>query len=215
MTGPLRPARTTASIEAYVAARKAEAIDAERLRTLDRLASTIADALDERGAVDLVFICTHNSRRSQLSEVWAQVAADAAGVGGVRTFSGGTEATAFNPRAVAALRRTGLTVEAQTEGANPRYEVSGGGLRNPHDCWSKTFGDVANPSSDFVAVMTCSDADEACPVVAGASARVALTYVDPKVSDGTDAEEETYDARCAQIACELFHVFDEVAALRR
>ena len=82
----------------------------------------------------------------------------------------------------------------------------GDGMR----CWSKVFGDDANPSANFVAVMTCQSADEACPFVPGAQLRVALPYVDPEASDGTEREAAAYDERCAQIAREMLYLFSEV-----
>lgn len=211
-------ASESSTLQDYLAARAAEIADLspQRRAVLDGLVDAVADALSEDGAAELVFICTHNSRRSQMAQVWARVAAERAGVAGVRTFSGGTESTAFHPNAVAALRRAGLTVERGEEVGisvddNRRYEVSGAPLADPVACWSKTFGDASNPQSGFIAVMTCSDADEACPLVPGAAARVPVTYRDPKVSDGTDAEAATYDERCAQIAREMIHVLDAVA----
>jgi arsenate reductase len=183
----------------------------ERIRLLEPLAATIAGA----DAVDLVFICTHNSRRSHMAQVWAQAAARHFGLEGVRTYSGGTEATAFNPAAVAALERAGFGIERRGEGDgdNPVYVVRGEGDL-VMECFSKTFTDAPNPQQGFTAVMTCSDADQACPIVPGAAHRFAIPYVDPKVADGTPAEAATYDARCAQIACEMLWVMRTAAAAR-
>lgn len=77
-------------------------------------------------------------------------------------------------------------------------------------CFSKTFDDPANPDKNFAAIMTCSDADENCPLVPGTSFRKAVTYRDPKESDGTDHEMETYDERCRQIATEMFYMMSRV-----
>lgn len=158
----------------------------------------------------LTFICTHNSRRSHLSQIWAKVAAEKYGLGAlVQTYSGGTEATAFNPRAVAAIERAGLTVK-NPGGNNPKYEVLYSDMIEPMICFSKRYDDNVNPQSDFAAIMTCDDADANCPVVLGASARIPIKYVDPKISDGTDAEAQTYDERCLQIATEMMYVFSQV-----
>lgn len=200
------------TLHEYVQARVAEAdaISAERRARIDQLAEEVVAALDA-GDAQLNFICTHNSRRSQLAQVWARVAADHVGVEGVTTFSGGTEETAFNPRAVAALRRAGLEIQGDSELANPVYRVAGWGGHEPLECRSKRFADPSNPQSGFIAVMTCSDADESCPFVPGAARRVALTYVDPKAFDGTDREAEAYDERCGQIAREMLYLFRRVA----
>jgi len=221
MSDPTDTARHATLLAGYLDARAAEvtSIPPGRRDALDGLVAAVTSALRAGDEAEVVFICTHNSRRSQMAQVWARVAAERAGLAGVRTYSGGTEATAFHANAVAALRRAGLTVERGDEATgagfssvpNHVHEVTGGPLLDPLACWSKTFGDDANPRSGFIAVMTCSDADEACPIVPGADARVPVTYVDPKVSDGTDAEAATYDERCAQIAREMIYVFDAVA----
>ena len=161
------------------------------------------------GGVSLTFICTHNSRRSHFGQVWAAVAAAWYGVEGMKTFSGGTEATAFNPRAVAALDRAGFQVE-NPGGSNPVYRVAFSADEPSLECFSKTFDDPANPSSDFVAVMTCSDADENCPFIPGANFRIPLTYQDPKEADGTMEEVARYDERCRQIATEMFFLFSQI-----
>lgn len=184
-----------------------------RQSEINDLALWVADMLVDSGHVDLTFICTHNSRRSHLAQVWAQVGAEVFGLQGVRTFSGGTEATACNPRTVAAMRRAGFQVAVQdtVHGAtNPTYAVSMGKNVQGMACFSKTYTDKANPQQGFGAVMTCSSADRGCPLVYGAAARFATPYVDPKVSDGTDEEAATYDARCRQIGTEMLHLMGEV-----
>ncbi|MEM9731475.1 MAG: protein-tyrosine-phosphatase, partial [Myxococcota bacterium] len=130
-------------------------------------------------------------------------------VSGVAVFSGGTETTAFNPRAVAAMERAGFVIETPG-GENPRYLVSYADGAEPIACFSKVYDDPVNPSEGFAAVMTCSSADEACPVVQGAAERVSITYEDPKASDDTPEETDTYDARCRQIATEMLFVFSRV-----
>jgi len=131
------------------------------------------------------------------------------GVDGVRTFSGGTEATAFNPRAVAAIERAGFVVES-SGGNNPHYHVTFADSGPVLECFSKTYDHPCNPREGFAAVMTCSDADEACPVVFGAAMRSPIHYEDPKAADGTPEETSVYDARCLQIATEMLYLFSRV-----
>lgn len=159
--------------------------------------------------ISLIFICTHNSRRSHFGQIWAAAAAAWYGVEGVKAYSGGTEATAFNPRAVAALQRAGFRVE-NPGGANPVYRVLFSEKRPALECFSKTYDDPYNPRENFVAVMTCSDADENCPFIPGARFRVSLPYQDPKEADGTPEESVRYDERCRQIATELFFLFSQI-----
>ncbi|MEL7834154.1 protein-tyrosine-phosphatase [Fodinibius sp. Rm-B-1B1-1] len=169
----------------------------------------IADYIREKDDAKLIFICTHNSRRSHLCQIWAATMAEHFGIENVETYSGGTEVTAFNPRAVAAIERAGFKVE-NPGGENPKYEVYFNGESEPIICFSKTFDDSYNPEKGFAAIMTCSDADENCPVVRGAERRFSIPYIDPKESDGTPQETNTYDERCRQIASEMYYMISQV-----
>lgn len=177
-----------------------------RKETLGKLADYISKQKGQ--GVRLNFICTHNSRRSHLGMIWAAVAAARYGLS-VETFSGGTEATAFNPRAVAALERAGFRIE-NPGGSNPAYQVYFADAEQPLICFSKKYDDEANPSADFAAIMTCSEADQGCPFIPGAAWRLPLTYEDPKAADDTPAEETRYDERTAQIGREILYAFSLV-----
>jgi protein-tyrosine-phosphatase len=181
--------------------------DSERRALLDRLSGFVRERRAAGDVARLVFICTHNSRRSHFGQLWAAAAAAWHGVGGVETYSGGTEATALEPRAIAALLRAGMTVERTTDPPNPRFAVRFGPAGPALDVFSKTFDGPPNPREGFAAVMTCAEADEACPFVPGAAVRIPLRYEDPKKADGTPEEAAVYDARCAQIASEMLYVF--------
>ena len=187
-----------------------ESVPDERQEKLKVLVSYIKAQVSAGQPILLNFICTHNSRRSHLGQIWAAVAAEAHGVGNVTTFSGGTEATAFNPRAVVAVTRAGLQLDS-SGGDNPRYQVTFSESAEPVVCFSKCFDDAANPSADFAAVMTCNDADKNCPVIVGAT-RISLPYRDPKEADDTPQEAERYDERCLQVAVEMLWVFEQVTA---
>jgi arsenate reductase (thioredoxin) len=187
----------------------------DRRATLDRLARFVAEQRRQDGAAKFLFICTHNSRRSHMGQLWASVAAAYYGIDRVETYSGGTETTAFNPRAVASLRRAGLTIDAapsEKDTDNPRYLASFANDQPTLEAFSKVYDDPTNPTSDFAAIMTCSDADQSCPFVKGAALRVSLPYVDPKASDGTAQEAAAYDERSKQIATEMLYLFSRVQA---
>jgi len=189
------------------------AIPKERKQKLEKLALFVRSKRAAGEKVKLVFICTHNSRRSHISQLWATVAAANYGIDGVETFSGGVEATAFNPRAVAALERAGFQI-ANPGGENPHYKVTYSASRPPAEAFSKKYDDAVNPHDGFAAVMTCSQADKNCPSIEGASLRVAVPYEDPKVADGTPEEASLYDQRAKQIATEMFYLFSRVASVR-
>jgi arsenate reductase len=211
---PVHRERLNEKLRHYVATRVGEfdSIPQERRDQLRKLASYIRDKMKADRPARLVFICTHNSRRSQMCQLWAATAAAYFGVPHVENFSGGTEVTAFNARAVAALRRAGFGIDEPAPTQNPRYRVRFHSAGPELECFSKVYRDASNPGSDFCAVMTCSQADKQCPIVAGASARIALPFDDPKVFDGTPQETNKYDERCRQIARELLFVFSEVGA---
>lgn len=198
-------------LEQYIEELKADfdSITSSRKEKLREVADYIRSKKESGEIAKLNFICTHNSRRSHLAQIWTQTAVYYYGIDDVETYSGGTEATAFNPRAVAAVERAGFKVK-KPEGENPKYEVSFGEDAQPMICFSKKFDDEYNPGKNFAAVMTCSDADENCPFVPGAEFRKPITYRDPKESDGTDKEKETYDERCRQIATEMFYMVSKI-----
>jgi protein-tyrosine-phosphatase len=185
-------------------------ISPERKQTLEALARFVQEKVAAGEEAQLIFICTHNSRRSHLGQLWAQAAAHYYGVPRVRTYSGGTEATAFHPNAVAALKRAGFVIETINVGDNPRYRVAYGEEVIASEVFSKKYDDVTNPQQDFAAVMTCTQADADCPLVPGASRRITLPYDDPKEADGTPEEASRYDERCRQIATEMMYCFSRI-----
>lgn len=188
-----------------------DSIPSDRKGELAKVADYVRECLSKPKPAKLTFICTHNSRRSHLSQIWAQVAAEYYGLNGVETFSGGTEATAFNPRAVAAMQRCGLKIVADDPAStNPRYSVYTSDSANPQICFSKAYGDAPNPSQGYCAVMTCSQADDACPLVMGCDLRMPIRYEDPKVADDTEFEAQRYDERSAQICSEMLYMMSLV-----
>ena len=184
-------------------------IPKERKEKLWEISDSIWTKLRNGNSAKLTFICTHNSRRSHLCQIWAATLAVHFDLDGIETYSGGTEVTAFNPRAVEAIRRAGFTVEEQ-DGENPHYKVFYDEQEEPLVCYSKTFDDEANPTKDFVAVMTCTDADQNCPVVPGTEFRITIPYDDPKKADDTSYEAQTYDERCRQIATEMYYMVSQI-----
>lgn len=185
-------------------------IPQDRIEELDKITLFIQTQLDAGQPVQLTYICTHNSRRSHFGQIWAATAAAYYAIPNVKTYSGGTEISAFNERAVAACQRAGFDITKTTDGKNPVYNVSYGARTEPLKAFSKKYNDASNPQNNFCAIMTCSQADEACPLVKGAVDRIAIPYHDPKAFDGTEQETAKYNERCKQIATETFYVFSKV-----
>jgi arsenate reductase (thioredoxin) len=185
-------------------------IPVERQVVLKKTALYIRTQVQAKEVTQLTFICTHNSRRSHLSQIWAQTAAAYYDLPAVKTFSGGTEVTACNERTVAALKRAGFDINNSTpDQKNPVYLVRYGPNAEPLRAFSKVYSSEGNPTSNFVALMTCDTADKNCPLVKGSVLRVAVPYVDPKVSDGSEKEVATYDERSRQIAREMFFLMSQ------
>jgi arsenate reductase len=190
---------------------KFDEIPDERKEILSQLSAHIKGQRQKNQAINLVYICTHNSRRSHLGQVWGAVAANYYGISGINTYSGGTEATAFNPNAIKALKTKGFEITELTQGQNPRYLVSFGNDLST-TCFSKVYDDKENPSDNFVAIMTCSHAEENCPYIPGVDLRIGITYDDPKDFDGTPQQDEKYLERSNQLALENLYVFSQIEA---
>ncbi len=193
----------------YIAEVDTTEVPADRISALTPLVEFIQSQVNQQKPVTLVFICTHNSRRSVFGQFWAQAMAHQRGLD-IQTFSGGTEVTACNERTIAALIRAGVHVEGDTSQANPHYQAFYDLDRPPLSLYSKLFDAPELPQSDFVAVMTCASADEGCPFIPGALARLPIRYEDPKTFDDKPREADAYDECCAQIVAEMKFVFSSL-----
>lgn len=178
-------------------------ISAERKTVLRSIATAIDSQIDKQGKAKLTYICTHNSRRSHFGQIWANVAAEFYGMSSViEAFSGGTEVTALHANSITALETMCFQSESDSTENNPRYEVKFGRELST-TCFSKVYDDSENPQHDFLAIMTCSHADENCPFIAGATSRFATPYEDPKLFDNTKLQDEKYLERALEIGREV------------
>jgi arsenate reductase len=187
-----------------------ESISEDRKKILQSLIDFIQFKANDKEEIRLNFICTHNSRRSHLSQVWAQVMAFHFNIKNVFCYSGGTEATALFPMAARTLENTGFEIETISENKNPIYSIKYSGNQHPIVGFSKKFDDNFNPKSEFAAILTCSQADQGCPFIAGAEKRIPITFEDPKAFDNTPQQAEKYQERSLQIATELTYVFSKI-----
>ena len=182
----------------------------DRKIILQSLIDYIQSKIDSNEEIRLNFICTHNSRRSHLSQIWAQTMAFQFGIKNVFCYSGGTEATAMFPKVGETLINQGFQIIKLSESENPVYSVKYVETQHPIICFSKIFDDTFNPKSEFAAIMTCSSADEGCPMVFGAEVRFPVKYNDPKEFDGTELMTEKYAERSIEIASEMYYVFSKI-----
>lgn len=197
-------------IESVVVAFKFESIPMERKAVLLPLVDFIRAKYTSQNEIRLNLICTHNSRRSHLSQVWAQTAAAYYGINNVFCYSGGTEATSLFPMVAETLKRSGFRIQVIADGNNPVYAIKYSENGHPVIGFSKTYDDAFNPESGFAAIMTCSQADGGCPFIAGAEKRIPITFEDPKAFDNTPEQAEKYEERSLQIATEMFYIFSQI-----
>ena len=197
-------------IREIIAQLSTERISEERKRILQPLIEFISSKISKNEEVRLNFICTHNSRRSHLSQIWAQTMANYYQIENVFCYSGGTEATAMFPKVVETLTNQGFEILKLSETENPVYAVKFAENEHAVICFSKKYDDDFNPKSTFAAILTCDSADENCPIVYGAEARIPIKYEDPKKSDGTPEMNETYFNRSLEIATEMKFVFENL-----
>jgi arsenate reductase len=184
-------------------------IPEDRKLLLDTLTSYIQRNQNSGKESLLMFICTHNSRRSHFGQILSALAAEYFQIPAIRTFSAGTEVTAFHPNAIAALRSIGMDIQTTEMSENPHYVFQLNATQSMA-AFSKLIEDNVNPKENFAAIMTCTQAEQNCPFVVGADFRIGLSYDDPKAFDGSEQETEMYLARVHQIARELFYVFSRL-----
>jgi arsenate reductase len=111
----------------------------------------------------VLFICTHNSARSQMAEGWLRhLAADK-----FEAFSAGTEATKVRPQAIRAMAEVGVDISGHQSKTLQRY------LSEP---W------------DYV-ITVCDEANEACPVFPGGKYRFHWSLPDPSKATGNPEEQ--------------------------
>lgn len=183
-----------------------------RRELIHRAADYLVAKLGTGPQANVTVICTHNSRRSHIGQLWLAAAAHHFGLDKLYSFSGGTEATAVHPNTVNALRKAGFAIEQKQPADLPAgYEVQWSADQSPAFIFSKRYDHPANPQSHFAALLVCAEADEACPLVSGADIRIALPYGDPKAYDGSKREAEAYDQSVRQIGTEMLFLVQEVA----
>lgn len=177
-------------------------IDVPHRQASQQLAAWMVANYEAGKPLEVVVVCTGNSRRSIIGSSMGNLAADYYGLSDIRFYSGGTAPSAFNRRTMAALQDVGFEI---TETGN---EATRGDLKTPNPIvrvqwgeglesreFSKHFAAEGNPQAGFAALMVCSEADAECPTVRGAALRLAMPYLDPKIYDGSAYESAKYAER--------------------
>src|SRR5690606_14914931 len=128
----------------------------------------------------------------------------------INCYSGGTQETALFPKVAETLENQGFQILKIADSNNPIYAIKFDENCLPIIGFSKKYDDAYNPISNFAAILTCSQADDGCPFIAGAEKRIPITYEDPKISDRTTNQTEVYQQRSFQIATEMMYVFSQI-----
>lgn len=187
-------------------------ISESRKTLLQKIAKKIATNYHFNNSININFICTHNSRRSQLGQVWAYFASDYFNLS-INALSGGTEVTAFHRNTVKTLKDVGfIFVVEKFSHSNPVYAISFNETTKPIQGFSKLYNHPIN-TSPYLVLTTCNNADENCPFIPEAMHRFHLPYKDPKHSDDLPSQEETYLQTNKEIAAEMYFLFNEVKRL--
>ncbi|MBT8316173.1 MAG: hypothetical protein HKP59_00950 [Lutibacter sp.] len=183
-------------------------IDSTRMNLLDKIALKIVDELKNNTPINLNYICTHNSRRSQLAQVWSFYATHYFKIQHIHSFSGGTAVTSFHRNTVKTLQEVGFKFQLlEFSHQNPEYLISYKNSINTIIGFSKLYSDTHN-KKPFIAITTCSNADENCPFIPDAIQRFHLPFNDPKDFDNTLYKTEKYLETNKQIAGEIHYIFN-------
>ena len=162
-------------------------------------------------SINLVFICTHNSRRSHLAHVWADLFSKYFKLDNINCYSSGTEATAIYFQSKESLERSGFQFNKIENGANPKYMINAGFEKQIGPIYSKSIDDLDTNGERFVAIMVCDHADQNCPFIPEAEQRYSLPYRDPKEFDTTPTVTDKYDERSFQISQEMYFLMKQIA----
>ena len=190
--------------------KEANLISGERKVLLHSLADAIRTSLNTFGSCNIIAVCTHNSRRSQLAEAWIHVMSRHLQLPAIKAYSGGTESTAFYPLMIQAMKNCGFALNISVEGDNPTMKLELGEKEVPHLMFSKKFDHSSNPDKNFIALMVCSDADENCPFIPGAFRRISLTFEDPKMYDGQPDALDRYQEKVHEIGREIIYAMGQL-----
>ena len=183
----------------------------DRKKELLTLAKLCNSTLKEDNQLKFNVICTHNSRRSQLGQLWLRTAAVFFNINNVYTYSGGTEATAFNINMVNAIQSVGFQIEQLNNFENPKYQIQLSEFDNDKTLYySKIYDESYNPQANYIAILVCNSAAETCPNVTGAKHRFVLPYNDPKTFDETNLEKKAYIDTVNEIGREVLFMMNQI-----
>tara|TARA_Y100001949_G_C15986510_1_gene330879 strand:+ start:2001 stop:2567 length:567 start_codon:yes stop_codon:yes gene_type:complete len=168
----------------------------KRKKRLDNIASVINENLNKTRSI--VFLCTHNSRRSQICEVWGKVFAEIYRKK-ININSAGAFKTVVHSQVYESIVKCGLVVDNKKEifFDKKKFKLN-----------SKTIDSLT--MKNFIAVMTCSNAEKSCPNDPRSIRNIKMFFNDPRIYDETDKMSREYLNTTIYIAEELNYIFKNI-----
>ncbi len=157
--------------------------------------------LTNKKKLNLVFICTHNSRRSQFSEIWGNILSTYHKKN-INVLSAGMIKTEVYFQVIESLKRIGFKITHNKNSYLLQH------LNINMNLYSKILSDIK--INNFISIMTCSEAEASCPIDLRSKSNLKLLYEDPKIYDNTKNEQKKYDSTCLKIAYELNYIFKNI-----
>ena len=179
----------------------------KRAFILNEIINYVYKKISEKKIPKLNFICTHNSRRSQFCQFWATFFSNYYDIK-CEVYSGGTVETEVYKSVLNNISGYGFNISFK-ERNNPIYSIEFK-YQNLGNYFSKLYNGFENPKSEFAAIMTCSDAENDCPLVEGSEIKFSLQYEDPKKYDTTKIEKTEYKKTSEKIASEMNYLFYKI-----
>ena len=183
-------------------------IPSSRLQRLDEIVLEINEIFNNKKNLNFLFVCTHNSRRSQFANVWAEIAATFYNLNSIKSYSCGTEKSIVSKNTIEALEDLGLKIHNHPNINNAFHAFYGKELFI--DVFSKKYSDSSISKENTIAIMTCTDADQNCPIIPYAKNRISLNFKDPKRFDNTSYFRMEYQKTAKEIATEIFYIFSKI-----
>jgi len=183
-------------------------IQFDRKSNLDKIANYVADNLEKNNEINLNFICNYNSRRSQITQIWAKTVAEYFGIP-IHTYSAGLKEARIPDIVIETLSNQGFKIVSK-ESTPPIYFLFYSKNCDPLILYSKHFNDPINKQSNITAIMTCKQADENCPIIPNAKIRFKLYYDDPIIYEKDENIQQHYWEASNKIASEMYYIFSSV-----
>jgi len=127
--------------------------------------------------VRVLFLCTHNSARSQMAEAILRHL----GGGRVNVFSAGSEPSEVHPLAMRVMAEIGIDIRQQ---------------------WSKHLDEFRGQTFDYV-VTVCDQVRESCPVFPGHPEQIHWSFPDPAAVEGKEKQYRAFKDTATQLTTRI------------